>query len=133
MEIRTDATKWANRSAGAIGEYKKGVQTPRRSWSGAASASEGNYEAGVQSAISRKSYGKGVNAAGDAKWKQGAETKGGTRYSAGVSAGVEAYNKGFAPYASVLGSLTLTPRGPKGTNYNRVQEVGDALLARKNQ
>jgi hypothetical protein len=132
-EVRMDSAKWATRSQAAVGEYKKGVQAPRRSWSGAASASEGNYEAGVNAAISRKAFGKGVNAAGDAKWKNGADTKGGQRYGSGVAAGQDAYQKGFAPFADVIRATTLTPRGPKGTNYGRVQEIGEALSARKNQ
>lgn len=132
-EVRLDGAKWANRSSGAIGEYKKGVQSPRRSWSSSAQASEGNYEAGVNTAISQKKYSKGVNSAGDAKWKKGAEEKGGARYSQGVSGAQENYVKGFAPYADVIRSVTLTPRGPKGTNYGRVAEIGQALEARKNQ
>ncbi len=133
MEIRFDAAKWASRSQAAVGEYKKGVAAPRRSWSLGAKASEGNYEAGVQTAIGRKAYGKGVEDAGDGKWKKGADEKGGTRYGSGVAGAVDEYRTGFAPYADVIRSVTLTPRGPKGTNYGRVQEIGQALEARKNQ
>lgn len=133
MEVKFDPQKWANRSQAAVGEYKKGIQSPKRSWSGSAKASEGNYEVGVQSAISRKAYGKGVDEAGDAAWKKGADEKGGARYGSGVSGAQDEYRAGFSPYADVLRSVVLTPRGPKGTNYGRVQEVGQALEARKNQ
>lgn len=133
VEVRMDAAKWATRSQAAVGEYKKGVNAPRRSWSAAAGASEGNYEAGVNAGISRKAFGKGVSAAGDGKWKQGADLKGAQRYGSGVAAGQDAYAKGFSPYADVIRSVTLTPRGPKGTNYGRVAEMGQALEARKNQ
>lgn len=129
MAIKFDPAKWASRSQGAVGDYKKGIQSPRRSWSGAAAASEGNYEAGISAAIGKKSYSKGVNAAGDVKWKKNADEKGGQRYGQGVASGQEEYRAGFAPFANVLNSMTLTPRGPKGTNYGRVQEVGQLLQA----
>ena len=133
MEIRFDAAKWANRSSAAQGEYKKGVQSPRRSWSSAAAASETNFEAGIAAAISRKAYGKGVSEAGDGAWTKGANEKGASRFSQGVLGAQNEYQKGFSPYADVLRSLSLTPRGPKGTNYGRSQAVGEALAARKNQ
>lgn len=130
MSIKFDPAKWASRAQGAVGDYKKGVQAPRRSWSAAAAASEGNFEAGINAAIGKKSYSKGVNAAGDAKWKKNADEKGGQRYGQGVAASQDEYRTGFAPFADVLNSISLTPRGPKGTNYGRVQEIGQALQAR---
>ena len=132
-EVRLDPAKWANRSQAAVGEYKKGVTSPRRSWQASATASEGNYEAGIQAAIGRKAYSKGINDVGDAKWKKNAEALGGSRYGQGVSGAQDEYRTGFGPYADVIRSVTLTPRGPKGTNYGRVQEIGQALQARKNQ
>ena len=133
MEIRFDAAKWANRSNAATGDYKRGVEAPRRSWSAAAKASEGNFEASMNTALSRKSYGKGIDNSSDAEWKKGASEKGASRFGPGVLGAQSDNQKGFAPYADVLRSLTLTPRGPKGTNYGRVTETGQALEARKNQ
>lgn len=132
-EVRLNPQKWAQRSAAASGEYASGVQTPRRSWSGAAAASESNYEAGVQEAISRKGFSKGIQSAGDAKWQKGVSEKGRTRYQSGVSVASDEYNKGFQPYADALRSVSLAPRGPKGTNYQRVQQVGEVLRNRKLQ
>lgn len=132
-EVRTNPQKWATRSGAASGDYATGVQTPRRSWAGAASASEANYEAGVQEAISRKGFSKGIQNAGDAKWQRGVAEKGRTRYQSGVAVAADEYNKGFQPFADTLRSVTLAPRGPKGTNYQRVQQVGEALRQRKLQ
>ena len=133
MEIRSNPQKWATRAAAAAGDYVSGAQTPRRSWSAAAGASEANYEAGINTAIARKAYGKGVSAAGDGSWSKGITEKGRGRYAQGVQVGSENYQKGFQPYADVLRSTQLAPRGPKGQNMGRVQVVNDALRARKLQ
>lgn len=126
-QVRFNPAKWANRSQQASPEYATGVQNPRRSWAASAQASEGNYAAGVSEAASKGSYGKGVARASDAKWQKGALEKGRTRYGQGVSVSQEEYSAGFQPYANAINGLTLQPRGPKGSNYGRVQQIGDAL------
>ncbi len=127
------ADKWKTVTPGRAGEYKSGVENPRKSWSQSTQDSEANYEAGVQAAITAKRFGAGVAAAGDETWKKGAVEKGVTRWPQGVSISGPKYQAGFAPYHSVLSSLTLSPRGAKGDprNYTRVQEVGEALHAAK--
>lgn len=132
-QVRTDPSKWARNAAGAGQDYKQGVSNPRTPWAAAATASESAYEAGVQASIARKSYSKGVGAAGDAKWKQGVDEKGQQRYMSGVATGSAQtrYQAGFSPYAAAIQGVTLAPRGPKGQNYGRVQQIGDALVAAK--
>jgi hypothetical protein len=121
--------KWNRRASSAGQEYTEGVGSPRRSWSGATKAAEGNYEQGIQSAIGRKAFGKGVEAAGDAKWKDRSETLGSGRFASGVAASQDQYTKGFAPYFQVLSGLNLPPRGAKGSpaNLQRVAAVATAL------
>ena len=131
MEVRLNAEKYARNASNASGDYLAGAQSPRRSQSAAAIASEGNYEAGVQAAIGRKAYSAGLRKSGDGKWQKGILDKGRSRYQQGVTVAKDEYAAGFSPYASILSSLTLQPRGPKGTNYGRVQAVGDALRAKK--
>ena len=133
MEIRSNPQKWATRAAAAAGDYVAGALTPRRSWASSAAASEGNYEAGIQTAISRKAYSKGISGAGDAVWSKGIQEKGRGRYSQGVGVSQDNYAKGFQPYADVLRSISLAPRGPKGNNMGRVQVTNDALRAKKLQ
>lgn len=130
-EVRLNARKWATRSAAAGGDYDSGVRNPRRSQSAAAIASEPNYEAGINEAIGRKAYSKGLQKSGDAKWMKGATEKGRARFQQGVSVSETEYQAGFEPFASALRSVTLQPRGPKGQNYGRVQQVGDALRQAK--
>jgi len=62
--------KWARRAASASGEYADGVANTTRSWAANTKAAEKNFEAGVTAAISRKAFGRGVDKAGDAKWKK---------------------------------------------------------------
>ena len=131
MKVRFDPAKWVMRAGAAGGEYGTGVQNPRRSQSATAIAAKDVYAAGVQAAIGRGAYEKGLSKAGDAKWQKGVAEKGKARYGQGVTAGADAYRQGFGPYASVLGGLELGPRGPKGQNYGRVQQVGEALRAAK--
>jgi hypothetical protein len=123
------ADKWASRSAAAGGDYKKGVQQPKRSWAQATSDSQDAWKEGVTAAASSGRFASGVNAAGDGKWQRKAATVGASRYSSGVQAGKGDYQAGFAPYKSVIEGVTLPPRGPKGSpsNYQRVQAVGEAL------
>lgn len=123
------ATKWSEVTPQRAGEYQSGVQSPKRSWAQATSDATENYNAGIQESISRGSFQKGVEKAGDSAWREGALNKGVSRWPQGVRMGKSKYQQGFAPYHSVISGLTLSPRGPKGDprNYDRTREVGQAL------
>ena len=127
------ASKWTRRAGSASQEYSAGVASPRRSWEQSTKAAEKNFEAGVQAAIARKAFGKGVGAAGDSKWQSRSQELGSARFSSGVQASEGSYNEGFGPYHQVLSSLSLPPRGSKGSpeNLNRVAAVANALRAKK--
>lgn len=127
------ASKWKEVASRSQGEYKEGVENPKRSWSAATQAAESAYEQGVQDSISRKAFGKGVSEAGDSKWKNRAVNLGPSRYSAGVAVAQPEYQKGFAPFHSVISSVTLPPRGPKGSpeNIERVRVIASALHSAK--
>ena len=123
------STKWSEVTPQRAGEYQSGVSTPRRSWSQATTDAAENYNAGVSDAMSRGSFAKGVQAAGDEKWRKGALEKGVSRWPQGVRLGKSNYSQGFAPYHAAISGLTLSPRGPKGDprNYDRVREIGEKL------
>ena len=129
------AAKWARQSASSGPEYEAGIRNPRRPWAESTAASEALYEAGVQAAIQRKSFGKGVKKAGNAKWQNNALTKGPGRWIAGIGASEAAYKTGFAPYRAVIEGVTLPARGPKGdpTNIQRVAIIAKALHDKKNE
>ncbi len=131
--VGQSSDKWVRRAAQAAQDYKQGVQNPRTSWQEATLEGEANYESGVQEAIGRGAFGKGVSAAGNAKWQSKAASKGADRFGPGVQAGKSDYERGFAPFQSVLSGLSLPPRGAKGDprNLDRVRAVAEALRAAK--
>lgn len=131
--IQDIAAKWARVTPGRAADYSSGVNNSSVDWSGPTVQAEGAYEAGINEAISKKLFGKGVAAAGTAKWREGATTKGVARWGPGVQIAEPKYAAGFAPFVTTLSNLTLTERGPKGSPQNiaRVQQVVDALRATK--
>jgi hypothetical protein len=124
--------KWQERASVAGGAYKDGVMSTT-GWASATSAGKDNWAQGVQAAAANGSFEKGVNAAGDAAWQSGAANKGAARYPNGVQGAGPKFSAGFGKYASVLSSLTLPARFPKGNPQNvaRVQAVVDALRRAK--
>ena len=130
-KVRFDPSKWANRAAASGSEYQSGAANPRRSQSASAIEAKDNYAMGVNSAIAEDRYAKGLQKSGDAKWQKGIREKGQQRYQQGVVGAQDEYRAGFQPYASALTGLELGPKGPKGQNYGRVQQVGEMLRAVK--
>ena len=114
-------------------DYRLGVTTPREDWAGATLAAEKSYELGVAGAVARKAFGKGVTKAGTGKWQDKARTIGAERWGPGVSAGVAAYETGFAPYRAEIEKTTMPPRYPTGDprNLERVKAIDIALRKRK--
>jgi hypothetical protein len=127
------AEKWTRVTPQRSEDYSIGVQSPKRDWAGAAKAGEANWKAGVAAASASGQFGKGVDAAGSEKWKKKALEKGPGRFSEGVMTAGPDYQKGFAPYAEAIASLTLPPRFPKGDprNVERVRAISTALRAKK--
>lgn len=123
------AQKWVDRASVATEDYKTGVQNPRQSWATATAAAENSYTQGVQKAISEKRFAKGVQKAGDSKWREGALTKGADRFASGVAAAKDRYQSQMQKVVAVIESVSLSPRNEKGNlnNYKRVQEMGSAL------
>ena len=113
--------------AGVAGEdYDRGVRNPRRPWAAATTGAEANYKTGVTASLSKGSWARGVSRVGDQGWQTGALTKGTQRFSAGVAAGQQSYVQGVTPYFQAVQSLSLPPRGPRGSesNYQRAVLVG---------
>lgn len=121
------ATKYRTRAGAAQGDYQAGVQNAGADWEAGARAGEGNYEAGVQEAIGRKRYGRGVAAAGAAKYVKNAIDLGVQRYPQGVNQGTDAWARNFAPVAEKIKSLNLPPKGPKRSPQNQQRAAMVAL------
>jgi len=125
--------KWKRNASAAGDSYREGVQNPRRSWAAAAAAADEARKAGLAAADARDAFVKGVEEAGDAKWKDRATKLGPARFRQGVQIAEADYQKGFGRYHSVIQGVTLPPRGPKGSpeNIDRVRVIAEALHSEK--
>jgi len=123
------ARKWSDVTPARASEYEAGVRAPKRDWSQATAEAADSYAQGVQEAISAGRFGKGVQQAGTGAWREGALSKGVSRWPQGVRVSTGKYQQGFAPFHAAISSTTLPPRGPKGDprNYERVRVIGEAL------
>ena len=92
-------------------------------------AAENVYKLAVTDAAAKGRYGKGVTAAGDQAWQQGAIDKGVGRYGSGVAAGQAKYEQRIGKFLQLIQATALPPRGPKGSpgNFQRVQVMAEAL------
>lgn len=125
------AKKFVQRASAAAGDYKDGVSAAGADWETNTKMAEDNFAAGVQQAITDKRFGKGVAAAGAAKFVNRASTLGAQRFPSGVAAAEQAWSQNTQPFLQTLGSLSLPPRGPKGDprNMARSNAVAAALRA----
>ncbi len=123
------ADKWSSVTPGRAQFYKSGVEASGVDWQGNTADAADAYASGVTAAIADNRFQRGVNEAGNEKWKRKSSDVGAGRFGPGVQAAKADYEKGFAPYRETISSLELSARGARGdpANYQRVQEIGDAL------
>jgi len=127
------AGRWQRRASSAGPEYEAGVRETTADWAASASAAKASYLQGVQEANSRGAFEKGVQAAGNAKWKNNALKKGPGRFGEGVTIAQDDYAKGVQPFLDVAGRTDLPMRGPVGSeaNYQRSVTMAKAMRAAK--
>jgi hypothetical protein len=128
-DLNRTAAKWTRVTAGAAGEYREGVEHPKKDWETETKAAEGRYEQALQASINDKRFGKGVSKAGTGKWQRNASELGPDRFAQGVRASADNYARGFGPYRDVIERTELPQRGPKGdpANIDRVRVLAEAL------
>lgn len=121
--------KWKNRTAVATEDYRDGVTNPRTDWQQATQQAEDTWKAAIADAATKGRFGKGVSAAGTAKWKAGAATKGADRYAPGVAQASDEYQQAMQSVISTIESVNLPKRYPKGDprNIERVKAIALAL------
>lgn len=121
--------KWSTNASRAGDAYRDGVRNPRRDWAESAAAADEARRAGLAAADERNAFVSGVQEAGTQKWRDRATSLGPARFRQGVQASQDEFNRGFARYHSVISSVTLPPRGPKGSpeNIDRVRAITEAL------
>ena len=129
-DLSTAAKKFSTNASAGSANYATGVQN-NSSWLTNTEAAAPTWAQGVSNAASNGRFAKGVSKAGQSKWQTNAVQKGQSRFQSAVSSPMASQNwqTGFQPYAQVLSSITVPPKGVKGSpqNYAIVQTIGDAL------
>ena len=123
------AAKWKRNTGTAGDSYREGVESPRRPWEAATIAADDARKEGLAAADARGAVIDGVRKAGDAKWKKNSVALGPARFRQGTANAEPEYVQGFTKYHATIASVTLPPRGPKGSpeNIDRVRAIADAL------
>lgn len=123
------AKKFVQRAGAAGADYTDGVKNAGQDWEAGAKAGEDNYKIAVTQAANEGRFGKGIAAAGAAKFTQRASTLGAQRYPTGVQAAEGDWARGSQPYLDSLKSMELPPRRPRGQNADRANAVAQRLHA----
>jgi len=125
--------KWTRVTPLRSEDYRLGIADPKRDWEKAALAAKETWKAAITEAAAKDMFGKGVIAAGTAKWKEKATRVGPGRFSEGVMVAGPDFEKGFAPYAEEIAKTVLPVRFPRGDprNVERVRVIAAALRAKK--
>lgn len=136
MKVRdaaASAKKFTTNASGAQGTYAAAVANAGPTWATATKAAADTWQQGVQQAAAQDRFAKGVTPASTAKFQTRASGVGPSRYSAGVTGAGDAWQTGTQPYLTALATMTLPPRGIKGSqqNIDRVKAVADLLRAKK--
>lgn len=123
------AEKWARVASTRQADYEGGIKDPEANWESATLAAKESYEQGVQESISRGAYNKGIEKAGNTKWRDKAIKVGAGRWGPGVRDAEGDMAAGFEPFIAVIERTVLPPRGPRGDprNMERATIMAKAL------
>ncbi len=127
------AEKFQRGVQGASADYQAGVQNPSRSWSQATQAGAARWRASIQEAIAQNKFQRGVQAAGDAKWQQGALNQGAQRYSAAAATAAAAYQQKAGQIMSAAAAAqSAVASMPNETQEQRLARAVAAMRAVSN-
>ena len=131
--IEASTQKWSENAGRAAGEFAANAEASAEEWARNTAASADNFHMAITAANIKERFRRGVVRAGAAKFARKIRDVGQARFGPGVAAALEDYKTGVEPYLSTIAALTLSPRKPRGdpSNYNRVQEIGKALNAKR--
>ena len=130
-DIAASAAKFARNASAAAGEYAVNAQAAGQRWATNTQAAGPTYQQAIAAPGIPARFARGVQKAGAAKYSGQIAKFGQARYSDGVAGAESSWQAGFQPFAAALGSVTLSPRRPRGdrSNYRRTEEVGVKLNA----
>lgn len=131
--VAESAEKLVRNAQAASGEYATRAAASGEKWAQETQAAKDNFGQAITSAGMKERFARGVAKAGAAGFTAGITQKGRDRFSTGVGIGKTKYQSNVEPYFSTIAGLSLDARQPKGSsaNYNRVQQVGKALNAKR--
>lgn len=123
------AEKWSRVAPARQADYEQGVKDPGVDWARSAAGARESYETGIQESIQRGAFSRGIEAAGNERWRRKTADVGTARWGPGVRAATSDYEQGFAPYQQVIERTVLPPRGPRGDprNIERAATMAKAL------
>jgi len=129
------AGKWGSRASGASNDYVEGAKSTTKDQAELAVKAIPIMKTALNKAIDSGRVAAGLKKSGKGGWQRAIETKGGNRYSEGVS-GAEAqakYATNSGAYDTSRNAAASLPRGEKGssTNIARVTAVVNALHKQK--
>jgi hypothetical protein len=124
------SAKWGTVTPQRAPDYQHGIEAPLTDWKQATLAAAGAQAAGVQAALAEKRFEKAVNKSSTEAWKQGALTKGVSRWGQGVQLAQGKFGTAFAPFVNAIKALNLPPRFARRDprNLDRVKSVVDAMI-----
>ncbi len=131
--IDASTTKWEERARTASAEYATNAEAAASAWEAATKAASDTYGMAIAAPGIKTRFARGVARAGASKYARKIVDVGADRFAPGVAAATTDYKAGAEPYFATLSALTLSPRKPRGdpANYNRVEQVGKALNAKR--
>jgi len=132
-DVASSALKWTENAGRAAAEYATNAEASADEWARNTAAAADTYGAAITAPGIKTRFQRGVVRAGAAKYSRKIRDVARDRFGPGVAAAQSDYQTGAEPYFSTLAALSLSPRKPRGdpANYNRVQEVGKALNAKR--
>jgi hypothetical protein len=128
-DLNRSAEKFQRRASQAGQDFQDGVSEVSDSdQANATLEAADNWTQGVQDAISEGRFQSGVQDS-TKSWQEETLEVGASRFTQGASQAGDTWRAEFQEYADTLESLSLQPRGPRGSeaNFQRSRAVGEAL------
>jgi len=128
-DLNSSADKLERRGQQAQQDFTAGVESTTDSEQQEATLNSTDaWEQGIQDALNNGSFEDGVRNTSKS-WQAQTLENGARRFAEGVGNAGDTWQDAFEPFANELESLSLQPRGARGStaNFERSRAVGEAL------
>jgi len=128
-DLNSSADKLERRGQQAQGDFESGVENTTDSEQQEATLNSTQaWEQGIQDALNNGSFESGVRNTSKS-WQEQTLENGARRFAEGVGNAGDTWQDSFEEFANELESLSLQPRGARGStaNFERSRAVGEAL------